>query len=345
LSDYKLPGEGGEEQILKLQLSLGITNNPRTWPIIDGRVEVQGVDLIKTVVDPSELFWRQLHNAEFDISEMSMSSLMMIRSQGDERFVGLPVFTTRRFFHTLIHVRRDAKIEQPSDLKGKRVGVPEYQQTAALWIRGALENEFGVTPRDVEWWMERTPERSHAGAVGFKPPTGVTIKQIPPEKSIGSMMASGELDACIFYIRNQNLVDRSTVDLDRHPDIKTLFPDQTAEGIRYYQKTGVYPINHGSIVRRDIFEKHPWVIINLLKAFGEANEIIERERRQHVAYHLETGLVPPQYREGLATRIIEHGVNANRKTLETAAKFSQQQGLTPRLMKLDELFAANAMDS
>jgi len=330
---------------MKLQLSVGITSNPRTWPIIDGRVAPDGIDLAISVVDPSELFWRQLRFADFDVSEMSMSSLMMIRAQGDERFTGLPVFTTRRFFHTNILVRRDARIDTPADLKGKRVGVPEYQQTAALWIRGVLQSEFGVAPKDMEFWMERLPARSHAGAVGFKPPEGVTIHQIPPEKSIGSMMISGELQACMFYIRSQNLIDRSAEDLNSHPAIKPLFPDSAAEGIRYFNKTGIYPINHGSVIRRGVVEKNPWVAINLLKAFNQANAIAERERREHVAYHLETGLVPPQYREALATPLLEHGVKANRKTLETAAAYSQSQGLTPRLLKLDELFAPNVMGS
>jgi 4,5-dihydroxyphthalate decarboxylase len=328
-----------------LQLSLGITSNPRTWPILDGRAVPDAIDPLVTLCDPSELFWRQLRFADFDVSEMSMSSLMMIRSQGDDRFVGLPVFTTRRFFHTNILVRRDARINSPADLKGKRVGVPEYQQTAALWIRGILESEFGVSPRDMEFWMERVPARSHAGAVGFKPPPGVTINQIPSEKSIGSMMVKGELDACMFYIRNQNVVDRSSEDLHNHPEIKPLFPDSAAEGIRYYQKTGIYPINHGMVVKRDIVERNPWVVVNLLRAFNDANDIANRERAEHVAYHLETGLVPPQYRTALATPIITHGIKANRTTLETAASYSVEQGLTPRLMKLNDLFAASSLDS
>lgn len=330
---------------MKLQLSLGITSNPRTWPIIDGRASPDSIDLAMSVVDPSELFWRQLRFGDFDVSEMSMSSLMMIRAQGDERFVGLPVFTTRRFFHTNILVRRDARINSPADLKGKRVGVPEYQQTAALWIRGIIQSEFGVSPGDMEFWMERVPARSHAGAVGFKPPPGVTIHQIPPDKSIGSMMLKGELDASMFYIRNQNLIDRSTEDLHNHPDIKPLFPDSAAEGVRYYQKTGIYPINHGMVVKREIAERNPWVIINLLKAFNQANDIANRERVEHVAYHLETGLVPAQYRAAMATPILTHGIKANRHTLETAAAYSHDQGLTPRLLKLDELFAASSSDS
>jgi 4,5-dihydroxyphthalate decarboxylase len=331
--------------VANLQLSLAITNNPRTWPIIDGRAKADGIDFTTSLVDPSEMFWRQLRYAEFDVSEMSMSSLMMITAQGDKRFYGIPVFTTRYFFHTKILVRKDAKIDSPADLKGKRVGVPEYQQTAALWIRGALENEFGVAPKDMTHFMERLPSRSHAGAVGFKAPPGVTINQIPQEKGIGSMMVSGELDACMFYIRNQNLVDRSAEDLQNHPDIKPLFPDSAAEGIRYYKKTGIYPINHGMVIKREAVEKNPWAVINILKAFNEANAIAERERREHVNYHLETGLVPPEYRTALGKQIITHGLKANRETLEAAARYSNQQGLTPRVITVDELFAPNALAS
>jgi 4,5-dihydroxyphthalate decarboxylase len=163
-----------------LRLSLAITSNPRIWPIIDGRVKAEGVDFAKTVLGPAEMFWRQLSFAEFDVSEMSMSELMMIRNRDDDRFIGIPVFTTRRFYHTGILVRKDAKIASPADLRGKRVGVPEYVQTSALWNRGILENEFGIAPKDMTFFMERLPTHSHAGAIGFEAPPGVSIKQIPP---------------------------------------------------------------------------------------------------------------------------------------------------------------------
>ena len=329
-----------------LQLSLAITSNPRTWPIIDGRVKPDGIDFAKTVLGPAEMFWRQLSFAEFDVSEMSMSELMMIRERGDDRFVGIPVFTTRRFYHTGILVRKDAGIASPADLKGKRVGVPEYVQTSALWTRGVLESEFGVTPKDMTFFMERVPARSHAGAMGFKTPAGVTINQIPPEKSIASMLLAGELDACMSYNPKQgDLIDRSDVDLDNHPDIKPLFPDPAAEAVRYYKKTAIYPINHGMVIKRAVFERDPWAVINILKAFDRANDIADAERREHVAYHLETGLVPPDYRKPLAARIVTHGLKANRVTLEMAAKYSNQQGLTQRIMTMDKLFAANALDS
>ncbi len=324
---------------INLQLSIGITNNPRTWPILDGTVKPDGIDLIPTVLHPSELFWRQLHFAEFAVSEMSCSSFLIVIGQGDARFVGLPIFTTRRFFHTSILVRRAAGIDKPADLKGKRVGVPEYQQTAALWTRGVLQHEFGVHAKDMEFWMERTPDRSHGGATGFTPPPGVIVNQIPADKSIGSMMLTGELDAALHYLSSRNLVDRSRADLAHHPDFKYLFPDPIVEGIRFYRKTGLLPINHQAVVRRDVFEKEPWVVLNLIKAFNQANDIANAQRLDHVADHLATGLLSGDAK----TALIHHGVKANRKVIETIAQYSLEQALTPRLIKVEELFAPSAL--
>jgi 4,5-dihydroxyphthalate decarboxylase len=329
---------------MKLELSLALTRNPRTWPLHDGRVKVDGVDLVITPMHASEMFWRQLRFAEFDMSEMSFSSLMMAKSKGDERFVGVPVFTTRFFFHTRILVRRDAHIESPADLKGKRVGVPEYQQTAALWARGILQHEWGVHSKDMEFWMERLPELSHGGATGFVPPPGVTVHRIPAEKSIGSMMVAGELDATLLYLRNPNLIDRSSEDLWNHPDVKPLFPDAIAEGARYYKKTGLYPINHGMVIKRELAERHPWLVLNLVKAMERANEIANEERMEQAEYHIASGTLSREAGAALAKPMLRHGVAANRHILETAAQMSHEQGLTPRLMKLDEIFAKSTMD-
>ncbi len=329
---------------MNLQLSIGLTSNPRTWPIFAGRVKPDGIDLVPTRVHPSELFWRQLKFADFDVSEMSFSSLIMAKTRGDERWVGVPVFTTRKFYHAAILVRRKAGIASPADLKGKRVGVPEYQQTAALWARGVLQEEFGVEPRHMEFWMERGPERSHGGAVGFSAPPGVTIHTVPNEKNLGGMMLAGEIDALLHYIVDDNLVDRSTADLWNHPEVGTLFPDPWAEGLRYHRKTGIFPINHGMVIRRELAEKHPWAVLNLLKAFERANEIADRERVEHAEYHVATGLLPREAGAALRTAIVSHGIRANRKTLETAARYSHEQGLTPRVVKLEEVFAASAME-
>lgn len=331
---------------MSLRISLGITPNPRTWPIIDGRARPDAIELDTTVLHAGELFWRQLHFGDFDLSEMSFSSLIMAIARGDDRWVGLPIFTTRYFFHTMVLVRRGSGIKTPADLKGRRVGVPEYQQTAALWSRGVLEHEFGVSPRDMEFFMERLPAHSHAGAVGFQAPPGVTINQIPPEKSIGGMMLSGELDASLLYLYapKPTLTDRSTDDLVNHPDITPLFPDPVAEGLRYFNKTGMFHINHGMVIRREIAEKHPWAVLNIFKAFQQANTIADAEREEQALYHFTSGRLPPELRPVLRERLVHHGVKTNRKVLETAAQYSFEQGLTPRLMKLDEVFAEATLD-
>jgi 4,5-dihydroxyphthalate decarboxylase len=196
----------------------------------------------------------------------------------------------------------------------------------------------------MEFWMERVPSHSHRGAIGFVPPRGVTIHQIPPEKNIGAMMLSGELEAAIHYIVDPNLVDRSTADLWNHPEVRPLFADPVAEGVRYYGKSGIFPINHGMVIRREIAEKHPWVLLNLYKAFEQARAIADKERLQHAEYHVAAGLVSRESAESLRTPLLQHGIQANRRVLETAATYSVEQGLTPRLVKLEELFAASAMD-
>jgi 4,5-dihydroxyphthalate decarboxylase len=327
-----------------LHLSIALSSNPRTWPIIGGAVRAEGIELLPNVLHPSEMFYRQLKFAEFDISEMSLSSFMMAVANGDDRFVGLPVFTSHFFFHTFSLVRKSAEIAKPEDLRNKRVGVPEYQQTAALWARGALEHEFGVSPKEIEWWMERNPAESHGGSTAFAKPPGVTINQIPYQKNIGAMMVAGELDAALLYIVDPNLVDRSTMDLWNHPGIKPLFDDSVAEGIRYYKKTGIYPINHCMVVRRQVAERHPWVLLNILKAFKEANEIADAERLLHVENHIDVGLVPPESRDALRNAVVRHGVKANAAILEAATQYSFEQGLTQRQVRLDELFAANTLD-
>jgi 4,5-dihydroxyphthalate decarboxylase len=329
---------------MKLQLSLAMTINPRTRPLFDGTVTADGIDLIPTALHPSEMFWRQLKFADFDVSELSFSSLSMARARGDDKWVGLPVFTTRHFFQTWILVRRDAGIESPADMKGKRVGVPEYQQTAAVWSRGLLEHEWGVAPRDMEFWMERAPSLSHGGSTGFQAPPGVTIRRIAPEKNIGSMMLSGELDATLLYLVDPNLVDRSTADLWNHPAIRPLFPDPHAEGDRYFRKTGFFPINHGMAVRKSLVDQHPWVVLNLFKAFQRANDLANQQRMEHLEYYFAAGLLPQSMGDVLRTPLVSHGIKANRGVLETAARYSHEQGLTPRIIGLDEVFAASTLD-
>jgi 4,5-dihydroxyphthalate decarboxylase len=327
----------------RLPLSIALSDNPNTRPLIDGAVAPEGIALTPTVVHPSEMFWRQLKFGEFDVSEMSMSSLVIATSRGPTPWVALPVFTTREFFHTRILVRADAGIAAPADLKGKRVGVPEYQQTAAIWTRGALENEFGVAPREMEFFMERG-DKSHGGATGFKPPPGVTVNQIPASTNIGEMLTRGELDATLLYLTNPNLVDRSRIDLSADKGIRTLFPDRAAEGRRYYAKSGLYPINHTVVVRRTLLEQHPWIALNLYAAFASARAAVLRAGGTALASHFETGVLGDDVRRAVATDPMAYGVKATHKVLETITDYVHAQGLADRRVKVEELFAPATMD-
>ena len=327
----------------RLALSMMLAPNDRVGPIVDGTVQPDGIDLMITTGSPGEVFYRQLHGAEFDVSEMSFSELLMLTARGDSPWVAIPIFPQRHFFHTYTIVRADAGIEQPADLKGKRVGVPEYVQTGALWTRGVLQHEFGVLPTDLDWHMERLPELSHAGAGGFRPPLGLRFQHIPPDKTNASMLVSGELDAVVFYVAHRTMLDRSGVDLSNHPRVRPLFPDPLAEGVRYYRKTGFFPINHTFIVRRSIYERHPWVAINLYKAFLEAKQRVQARTRELADPYFRLGLLPAEARAGLDVDPFPYGVQANRCILETIASYSHEQGLTPRVVALEEIFAPSTL--
>ncbi len=327
-----------------LELSIALSDNERTRPIIEGRVAPEGIRLVPTVVHPSEMFWRQLKFQEFDVSEMSLSSFTIATSLGPTPWVALPVYTMRHFFHTRIMVRTDRGISKPADLKGKKVGVPEYQQTAALWARGVLQHEFGVYARDMEWFMERTPERSHGGSTGFKPPKGVKLNYIPPSTNIGDLLARGDLDATLLYLRENNLVDRSTTDLAAEPKVKMLFSDENAEKRRYFAKTGIYPINHCMVVRRSLLEKYPWVALNLYTAFCRAKAEVAAVANGHLNAYLESGLFDADARAALDKDPMAYGIKAARPVLETIMQYVHEQGLSKRRMTLDELFAKSTLD-
>jgi 4,5-dihydroxyphthalate decarboxylase len=327
----------------QLELSIALSDNERTRPLIEGRVAPQGIRLIPTMVHPSEMFWRQLRFSEFDVSEMSMSSLIISISRGDKRWVAIPVFTMRKFFHTSIIVRNDAGIALPSDLRGKRIGVPEYQQTWAIWARGILQHEFGVHPREIEWFIERNPDKSHGGATGFTAPHGVRVHQIPATSNIGEMLVRGELDGALHYLVDKNLVDRSTADISGLTHF--LFPDPAAEGRRYFAKTGLFPINHGVVVRRSLIEKHPWIALNLFSAFAAAKETIAQCGGSYLYWYFETGLLDESVERALkGNDPLAYGVKGSRKVLETITQYVHEQGLCARRVALEEIFAPSTMD-
>lgn len=334
-----------------LTLTMISQPNERSLPLIDGTVQAEGIDIIHTKSDPSETFWRQLNFEEFDVAEMSLSSYLIAKEHGATMWM-IPVFPSRRFFHTALSYHADSGIKQPSDVSGKRLGVAEYQQTASLWLRGTLEHDFDVSQYSVEWYMERTEELSHGGATGFEPPQGIRFNRIPETESLATMLLSHQIDvAGVGRAQSPewNLIDRSTqIRPPRDADwsnIKPLFPDLMEEGTRYFKAHGFMPANHGYAVRGDVCEKYPWVPLALYKAFLEAKDIY----RERLTRSIPSGLVfGPQYLE--QTRQIfgedpfAYGVEGNRAMVQTAIDYSFEQGLTKKKATLEELFHPSVRD-
>lgn len=333
-------------------LKLGIISafNERVEPLMRGVVKAEGIELEPTYSHPSETFLRQLRDLEFPVGEMSMSSYLIGRERGLD-MIALPVFPSRRLFHTELSVHTDSGINKPEDIVGKRIGVSEYQQTAALWQRGILEHDFGVSQFKVDWYMERTEEMSHGGVTGFKPPQGISFHRVPPEKSLASMLVHRELDVAAI----NSPVKHSPTQLGRSHKItgaegdwskvKRLFPERIAEGKRFFDKWGFLPVNHAYTIRGDIYRKHPWVAFNLYSAFVKAKNYFNARLEESIPSALFFGKeYLTQTQEIFGDDPYPYGIKANRKLVETLIDFSYEQGLTTKKMKVEELFAESTLD-
>jgi 4,5-dihydroxyphthalate decarboxylase len=335
----------------KLTLAFISAFNERVEPLMDGTIEADGIELIPTYSHPAETFWRQLKFHEFEVAEMSISSYLIARSQGAD-MIALPVFPSRRLFHTELSYNTDSGIKEPGDLAGKRLGVAEYQQTAALWIRGILEHDFGVSQYKIHWYMERSEEMSHGGATGFKPPPGISFNRIAPNKSLASTLVANELDVAHTaspWVLRANALDRSSRITGGGGDwnkVLPLFPDRMAEGARFFKQHGFLPVNHAYIIRGDIYRKHPWVAANLYDGFVRAKAWAREKLIEQIPSALIFG---EEYvsmtRDRVGDDPFPFGIKANAAMLDTIIGYSHEQGLTPRKMKVEELFAEETLDS
>jgi 4,5-dihydroxyphthalate decarboxylase len=333
------------------KLTLGFISafNERVEPLMNGTVQAEGIELIPTYSHPAETFWRQLKFGEFEVAEMSMSSFLIARSQGAD-MVALPVFPSRRLFQTELSYHIDSGITKPQDLAGKRLGVAEYQQTAALWIRGILEHDFGVSQYKIHWYMERSEEMSHGSVTGFKPPPGISFNRIAQNKSLASTLLENELDVAHVaspWVLQANALDRSSRMAGKGDwsKIKPLLPNRMAEGARFFKKHGFLPVNHTYIIRGDIHRKYPWVAVNLYSGFVEAKALAREKLEERIPAALFFGReYLAMTRDMIGEDPFPYGIKANQAMLDTIVGYSYEQGLTPRKMTIEELFAESTLE-
>ena len=331
-----------------LKLSMAITPCDRVQPLINGEVKPDGIELEYAGMPGGvpRVFYEQIKFQRYDISEMSLSSYLRMRSI-NWPYRMLPVFHNRNFSYTFIHIRQGAGIRQghPEDLKGKRIGIGDYQQTLGLWTRGILQMEFGIKPEDMVWYQERGEHFSHTGAsreAGLALPSKVKINFAGTD--FGTMYLNQELDANtglgfgIGQVQDSG-IDRERTGMADNPDIVTLFPNPQHEAIRFYRKTGIYPPHHTTVVRESILEHHPWVAISLMEAFEESKRIaIERIKQMPPSLMVFGEQYFHETSEVFGDDPYQYGIQANTKALDMAQTFSIQQELTRRKQPFDEIF-------
>ena len=323
----------------RLTLSLSCVDYDRTRAIFEEKVRVAGCDIVPTAMSPEEAFHRAFKFQEFDITELSMSSYMNQVAKEGSPYVGIPAFLSRMFRHSSIYIRTDKGIETPADLKGKVVGVPEYQMTAALWARGMLADEYGVQPADMSWRDGGLEEGGKIPNVNLSLPDGVHLETIPTDRTLSDMLDTGEIDALMSA--------RAPSCFGRNAKVTRLFQDYRAAEEAYYRKTGLFPIMHIVGIRRSLVEQHPWLPVNVLNAFIEAKAICYTNLAK--VGHLFTTLPWPVDEFEAAKALMgddywPYGVHANADVIEAMCRYSFEQGLTARRLTAEDLFAPSTFE-
>lgn len=318
----------------KLKLNLACGSYDRTRALMDGMVQIEGVELNYIPLGPSELFWRMLNNEEFDVSEMSLSSYTIMRSEGDHRFIALPVFPSRIFRHSCVYIHPGSGIRSPEDLRRKRVGVGDYQMTASVWARGFLQHDYGIKPEDMQWVMG-TPVRK------IRMPEGLSIESMEPGQSLDDLLESGDIDALISVVIPPAFIAGS-------PGIRRLFPDYRKVERAYYERTKIFPIMHTVVMKSRLFEAEPWLPASVYKAFLQAKEINYRSLYDTNALKASLPWLIDELerlKEIFGDDIWNYSIEGSRPTLEAFVAYMDEQGLTRRKMTVEELFMPNISEN
>ena len=316
-----------------LRLTLACGPYDRTQALRDGTITPEGIDLNYLTLQPAEIFWRMLQYKEFDISEMSLSNYTSLVSGGNSPFIAIPVFPSRVFRHGYFFINTHKGIERPESLKGKRGGVPEYSMTAAVYMRGLLQHEYGVTPESIDWVQGRTDR------LGRKLPADIRLTQAPAGSELGDLLDKGEID--FLMTANNPLVFRRG-----SPNVRRLFPDYAAAEKDYFRRTRIYPIMHTVVIRREIYDRDPWVAVSLYTAFRRAKEYALRLISETGSPKASFAWLQPLIEEEqsiIGRDWYPYGIEANRPSIDALLQYTFEQGLSDRKLAVEDLFAPSTL--
>ena len=321
----------------KIALTLAIGDYDHTRDLTSGQVPVQGASVNALILPPEEAFFRFTRFREWEVSELSMGKYVSLRSQDDESITAIPVFPSRAFRQSMIYVREDGKIDRPEQLKGKRVGVPEWAQTAVIYSRGYLVHQVGVPLDSVDWVQAGVNEAGRVEKVKLKLPRGIRLRA-EPGRSLNEMLLAGDIDAVLSARPPRGLGN----------GIRRLFPGYEAVEAAYFRDTGVFPIMHVIAIKAELLGRHPWLAMNLYKAFDEAKRRSIARLSDITASHAPLAWLAP-YAERMKTLFGEdfwpYGLESNRKTLQAFVDFAFEQGVCHRPVTLEELFPRQVLAS
>jgi 4,5-dihydroxyphthalate decarboxylase len=318
----------------RLPITIATWDYDRVRALIDGRVQVEGCDVNYITMPVEELFERAFFHGEFEVAEIGFSPFLIALSRGPTPYVALPVFLSRMFRHSAVYIRSDRGIEGPADLRGKRIGVPEYQMSAVMWFRGYLQDEFGIAAKDINWVQAGLENPGRRDKFPLNLPEGFPLTSVN-DASLSTMLAEGKLDGVMSARRPSCFVNG-------HPQIRRLFPDYRTVEQDYFRRTGIFPIMHALGIRRDLYENNRWLAASLSKAFLQAKRLADAELAETTALKIGLPWVTAEYEatiDAMGADFWSYGVEANRKTLSTMARYSYEQGLAVRLLSVEEMFA------
>lgn len=325
----------------KLRLSLGCWDYDRTRALMDGTVQPDGIDLTYLNMPVEETFFRMLRHREFDVAEMSLSSYTVSLFSEERPFIAIPVFPSRFFRHSSIYINTDAGITEPSDLIGKRIGTPEYQMTAPVWIRGILADEYQVPVDSVHYLTGGEEEPNRPEKLKLDLPDNIHVERIASDKTLAQMLLHGEIDALHTARAPSSFYDGSG-------KVARLFENYPAVELDYYRRTGIFPIMHCVVIRREVYEQNRWVAQSLLKAFQQAQKITYQSLHETAAHK---AMLPwlsahvEEARREMGDDFWSYGFDKNRDTIATFLKYHYDQGLSRQLLTPEELFAPETLEA